>query len=124
MKKCKVIIIVQTVLILFLGCILISEHCISFEPNWFDEESPYDKYAIHATFPDGISNFGSPEVQFSLYDKDEKKYKISVLLLIDNNGKRPDQNNYKLEWHENYVKISVIHYNGAYNSVRFYFDDL
>lgn len=109
---------------LFLGCILISWHCISFDSNWFDEESPYGKYAIHATFPDGISNFGSTEVQFSLYDKNEKKYKISVLLLIDNNGKRPDQNNYKLKWYEDYVRISVIHYNGTCNSVRLYFDDL
>lgn len=102
---------------------LISKHCISIAPNWFDEESPYGKYAIHATFPDGISNFGSTEVQFSLYDKDEKKYLISVLLLIDNNGKKLDKNNYRLEWHENYVKIFAIHYNETYNSVRFYFED-
>lgn len=123
MKKHKIIIILQTFLILFLGCILISEHCISFYPNWFDEESPYGKYTIHATFPDGISNFGSTEAQFTVYDQDKNQYINSVVLLVDNNGKRPDNDNYKLEWDEHFVIITVVHYMAKSNSVRIYWED-
>lgn len=123
MKKHKIIIILQTILILFLFFLLLSEHDISSDYKWFDQESPYGKYIVQATFPDGISAWGSTEAQFSVYDQDKKRYINSVILLVDNNGKRPDNDNYKLEWDEHFVIITVVHYNGKSNSVRIYWED-
>lgn len=123
MKKHKIIIILQTILILLMLFLLLSEHYISPNYEWFDQKSPYGKYIVQATFPDGISALGSTEAQFSIYDQDKKQYINSVVLLVDNNGKRPDNNNYKLEWDEHFVIITVVHYNGESNSVRIYWED-
>lgn len=123
MKKHIAIIIIQSIIMIFLIVVLFSEHRIGSDHNWFDEPSPNGKYIIHATFPEGISNFGSTEAQFALYDKERKKYFSVVLLMVDNNGKKPDNDNYKLDWYEDFVIITVIHHNGNSNSIRIYWED-
>ena len=51
------------------------------------------------------------------------KNNILIQLYYDNNGKRSDNDNYKLEWDEHFVIITVVHYNGKSNSVRIYWED-
>ena len=94
--------------------LLVSDHFVDYDSDiWFQEDSPYGRYSLTAFFPDEISIFGPTDVHFLVYD----------------HGKSSGDDNYKLEWHEDHVEITVIHhgggdkYDGKSNSARIYWED-
>ena len=121
---------IESFLIFALVFLLVSDHFVDYDSDiWFQEDSPYGRYSLTAFFPDEISIFGPTDVHFLVFDHEEQIKFIKVELFVYDHGKSSGDDNYKLEWHEDYVEITVIHhgggdkYDGKSNSARIYWED-
>ena len=47
-----------------------------------------------------------------------------MMITVDNDGDVPDEKNYRLEWHFEYVKITTINNKRSEKSFRLYWEDL
>ncbi len=86
MNKYKIIIVIETVIILLLipvCCIHINEYRWMSDFRWFE-------------------------------------------LFVETDGKKPDEDNYELEWHDDYLKLTIIDYatNNRRETFRLYWEDL
>lgn len=122
--KTKLFIILEFIIIILLVLIIkiiIPEPIPDDKRIWFVEESPNEKYEIAADFPYNNNDSGI-HTQVTIYNE---KREIDVLnICVLNNGEIPNKDNYILEWHEEYAKLTVINYLGGKSIYRIYWDDL
>ncbi len=94
------------------------------------EESPHGKYWVSAYCPEGYGNLGGDaEIEFSVYNEENKASRTRFTFSVYTGCKKPDENNYSIEWKEDYVIISVTDDAGGPNTtdrkvVRVYWEDL
>lgn len=122
--KLKIIIILETAIIVFtlllLFCTYINEHWIVKNPQWFREISPDEKYIIVAN----IDNYTQEWFNVQIRIFNEKHESSTFMIAMKNQGRAPDEKNYRLEWHDEYVKLTTITDNGNEKTCRLYWEDL
>ena len=122
MNKYKIIIIIETIilLIILLISLPINKH-ISLS-MWFGQSSPDEKYTLVADIPDKYQYSETTIVYLTIYDEnsnfDTRKF------FVRNNYEILNENNYELEWYDDYVKLTIINYGGFKCIYRIYWEDL
>ena len=122
MNKYKIIIIIETIilLIILLISLPINKH-ISLS-MWFGQSSPDEKYTLVADIPDKYQYSETTIVYLTIYDEnsnfDTRKF------FVRNNYEILNENNYELEWYDDYVKLTIINYDGFKCIYRIYWEDL
>ena len=124
MNKYKIIIIVETIIILLLipVCYIhLNEYKCMSDFRWFRETSPDNKYTIIADCE--CNNSKRAKINFTIYNN-HKTYCFD--LFVKTNGKKPNEDNYELEWHDDYLKLTIINYatNNKKEIFRLYWEDL
>lgn len=125
--KFKIIVIIETIIIVFLflllplSCSYISEHTTIKDPQWFREVSPDEQHTIVANF---IGNNTSERICVQIMLFNENHETSTMMITVDNDGDVPDEKNYRLEWHDEYVKITTINNKRSEKSFRLYWEDL
>lgn len=122
--KLKIIIILETAIIVFallsLSCTYINEHQIMTNSQWFREISPDEKYIIVANIDNHTLEWFY--VQIRIFN--EKHESSTFMIAMKNQGRAPNEKNYRLEWHNEYVKLTTITDNGSEKTCRLYWEDL
>ena len=122
MNKYKIIIIIETIilLIILLISLPINKH-ISLS-MWFGQSSSDEKYTLVADIPDKYQYSETTIVYLTIYDEnsnfDTRKF------FVRNNYEILNENNYELEWYDDYVKLTIINYGGFKCIYRIYWEDL
>ena len=122
MNKYKIIIIIETIilLIILLISLTINKH-ISLS-MWFRQSSSDEKYTLVADIPDKYQYSETTIVYLTIYDEnsnfDTRKF------FVRNNYEILNENNYELEWYDDYVKLTIINYDGFKCIYRIYWEDL
>ena len=96
------------------------------DENWFTKNSPYTNnyckiIALQAQPESPLVIKGTTKVTISVYSHNKELAHFNAK--INNKGKKLDESNYSVEWHEEYVLLKLYDYNKEYQSYRFYYDD-
>ncbi len=108
MKKYKIIIIIETIIIVLFSYTFIAED--NWKPNsdWFAEKSPDGKHKIYAYFPEKHKHSEMTIAHFMIFDE---HYDFATRnFVVRNNYETIDENNYEVEWYDDYVKLTIINY--------------
>ena len=98
--------------------------------TFLHEESSYGRYWVSAYCPDGYGNLGGDtKIEFSVYDEENRSARTRFTFSVYTSCEKPDEDNYSIEWYEDYVIISVIDDAGGPNTtdkkvIRVYWEDL
>lgn len=128
-KKYKIIIFILILLLIFFGGYFI----IHFESNywlkrWFREVSPDNKYIIVGNkkgdsfpFPGGYSEI---EISVKFADKSKDNHKgFHFTTSIRNGAVMPDEDDYDIEWKDDYALLTLYNDDGTNQKFRFYWED-
>lgn len=122
MKKYKIIIIIETIIIVLFSYIFIAEHNIKPNSDWFVEKSPNGKHKIYAFIPENHKHSETTTAHFMIFDEN---YDFDTQnFIVRNNYETLDENNYEVEWYDDYAKLTIINYGGFKTVYRIYYEDL
>ncbi|MDE5883881.1 MAG: hypothetical protein K2H29_02185 [Oscillospiraceae bacterium] len=122
MNKYKIIILIETIIIVLFGYIFVTEHSIKPNSQWILEKAPDKKHEIVAYIPENHAYSETTTAHFMIYDENHDFDTRSFL--VRNNYEILDETNYELEWHDDYVKLTIINYDGFRCIYRIYWEDL
>ena len=126
-KRIYSVILVLLLMIALIGC---ADSEDSEYGTVLHEESPHGRYWVSAYCPEGYGNLGGDaEIEFTVYDDENKSTETRFSFDVYTGCKKPDENNYSIEWKEDYVIITVSDDPGGPNVyeekvVRVYWEDL
>ncbi|MDE6729483.1 MAG: hypothetical protein K2J71_01745 [Oscillospiraceae bacterium] len=125
MRKYKIIILIETIIIILSGCIFVTEQTVKPNSRWISEKAPDKKHEIVACIPEDHAYSETTTALFMIYDENHDFDTRSFL--VRNNHKILNENNYELEWHDDYVKLTIINYDDFKRTrciYRIYWEDL
>lgn len=90
--------------------------------QWLRVSSPDGNYTIVANEVGHSFMFGTSKSNITLFKLSDRLAYFNIS--IKNNGNSLNSNNCKIDWQDEYVKITTIDYNGEIEEIyRFYYDD-
>lgn len=125
MSKKKYIVIILVAVLIFASIYMLFHCCFSFDSKeWFRQEIGNADYLIVGDKIVHTSLLGCTEVEIDIYDRKRNVHMISFKTMIKDQGKGITKDNCKVEYNQDYLKVSFFDYKGDISTVhRFYFED-
>lgn len=90
--------------------------------EWLRDSAPDRKYTIVLNEVGHSFLFGASKANITLFNSNDRIAYFDVS--IKNDGDPLDDNNCKIDWQDEYVKVTTIDYKGNIEEIyRFYYDD-